>query len=178
MTQNAIIKISKLGGRVATSFELKPDAVALAEISTSLELSALRKLVFSGEISPQGSSDWELKGHLGATVVQPCVVTLEPVTTRIEEDVIRIYLANWSTPQETETEMTEDDSVEPLRDIIDLTALAAEVLALAIPQFPRAANAQLGEFNITEPGAVPLSDESAKPFAGLAALKDKLGKTD
>jgi uncharacterized metal-binding protein YceD (DUF177 family) len=106
------------------------------------------------------------------------VVTLEPVTTRIEEEVIRIYLANWSTPQETETEMTEDDSVEPLRDIIDLTALAAEVLALAIPQFPRAANAQLGEFNITEPGAVPLSDESAKPFAGLAALKDKLGKTD
>jgi hypothetical protein len=44
----------------------------------------VRKLRFIGTLEPEGAQDWRLTADLGATVVQPCVVTLAPVTTRLE----------------------------------------------------------------------------------------------
>ena len=41
-----------------------------------------------------------------------------------------------------------------------------------------AADAELGAGRFAEPGVDTLSDEDVKPFAGLAALRDKLGKDD
>jgi hypothetical protein len=55
-------------------------------------------------------------GRLGATVVQPCVATLAPVTTRIETGVTRRYLADWQEPEGEEAEMPEDDTTEALPD--------------------------------------------------------------
>ena len=66
-----------------TAFEITPDkADALAALAAELGVNALRKLRFAGEIKAMGKKDWKLAGRLGATVVQDCVVTLEPVTTR------------------------------------------------------------------------------------------------
>ena len=67
--------------------------------------------------------------------------------------------------------MPEDDSVEALPDYVDLMDVLGESLALALPDFPRADGARLGEAVFTESGAEPLSDEAVKPFAGLASLK-------
>jgi uncharacterized metal-binding protein YceD (DUF177 family) len=50
----------------------------------------------------------------------------------------------------------------------------AEALALALPLYPRAPGAELGEAAFTEPGKPVLRDEDARPFAGLAHLRDKL----
>lgn len=71
--------------------------------------------------------------------------------------------------------MPEDDSVEPLPDVIDVGVVATEALALALPLYPRAEGAELGEAVFTAPGEAPLRDGDLKPFAGLAALKDRLG---
>ena len=143
---------------------------------TDLGLSEVKKLRLTGILKPRGQRDWVFDGHLGATIVQPCVVTLTPVTTRIEEDVARHYVESWVEPEEGEAEMPEDDTLEPLPDVIDLLALASEALALAIPDYPRAEGVELGEAFFVEPGVEAMSDEAAKPFAGLAALKEKLSK--
>ena len=141
---------------------------ALAE---ELGLLGLRTLSFSGEIAPTGRRDFMLTGVLGATVVQPCVVTLEPVTTRLDVPVLRTYVAGFAEPEGDEVEMAEDDSVEPLPAVIDPAAVMAEALALALPLYPRKAGAELGEAVYAAPGVVPMTDEAARPFAGLAALK-------
>ena len=53
-----------------------------------------------------------------------------------------------------------------------------EALSLSVPEYPRAAEAELGEMTAEPEGAAPISDEDVKPFAGLAGLRDKLsGKT-
>ena len=62
-----------------------PDAAARGALAEELGLLDLRKLRLSGRITPDGDSGWRLDATLGATVVQPCVVTLQPVTTRIDE---------------------------------------------------------------------------------------------
>lgn len=174
MSDPTRLRVADLPQNAAIGFDLRPDAGAMRALADDLGLTGLRKLRFVGEVSAQGRRDWALSGRLGATVVQPCVVTLEPVTTRIETDVSRLYVAGLQGPDETEVEIPEDDSIEPLGPIIDLGTLMAEALALALPLYPRKEGSDLGEAVFAEPGQVPLRDEDTRPFAGLAGLRDKL----
>ena len=178
-TDKTILRLPDLQNRADTSFALEPDAETRAKIRDALGINALRKLRFTGKLVPVGQKDWQLVADLGATVVQDCVVTLEPVTTRIEEKVIRNYMADFvEEPQMGETEMFEDDTVEPLPTTIDLVQIMEESLSLYIPDFPRADGVELGQAVYTEPGVKPMTDEDARPFAGLAALKNALDKGD
>ncbi|ETW14340.1 hypothetical protein ATO8_00485 [Roseivivax marinus] len=163
----------------ATRFALSPDASARTALAEELGVSSIRKLVFDGEIRPAGKNGFTLEGTLGATVVQPCAVTLAPVTTRIDSKVVRRFR-----PEErlesfeagSEVEMPEDDTVEPLGASIDPAAVMAEALSLEIPDYPRAEDADEGDGDAeTRPaGAEPIRDDDLKPFAGLAGLRDKL----
>jgi uncharacterized metal-binding protein YceD (DUF177 family) len=157
-------------------FGLAPDAETRAALAEALGILAIRKLTFDGRIAPEGAEDLRLTARLGATVVQPCVVTLAPVTTRIDEDVTRLYLAELpATPEGDEVEMPEDDTAEPLPREIDLAQVMAEALALALPPWPRAEGVDPVEISVTEPGQTAMTDEDAKPFAALRSLRGKLG---
>lgn len=174
-------RVSELSTRHPTRVLLQPDAEARADLAGLMGLSALKKLRFEGEIAPAGAQGWTLRASLGATVVQPCVVTLDPVTTRIDERVERLYV-----PEDlfedheagSETEMPEDVSVEFLGTVISAHDAMVESLSLALPQYPRAPQAALGEAVFSEDGIAPMTDEDAKPFAGLAGLRDKLNNKD
>ncbi len=162
--------------RDGTAIRLEPGPKTLQRLAAELQLLGLRKLRLEGRLEPEGGGrDWRLTGHLGATVVQPCTVTLEPVTTRLEEPVTRRFVEGWEAPEPgTETEMPEDDSTEPLSREIDLAAVLTEALALALPLYPRADAASFAPVAVAEPGQTPMTDEDAKPFAGLAALRAQL----
>lgn len=168
------LRVSGLSQNAATPFELRPSKARLAELVTELDLLGLRKLSFVGEISALGAADWQLDATLGATVVQPCAVTVEPVTTRIDVPVRRIYQKDFIEVDAPEAEIPEDDAVEALSQWIDPAEVMIEALVLNLPLYPRAPDAQLGAFNVSEPGVQPMTDEDARPFAGLAALKDQL----
>ena len=172
-------RVSALSPNRPTGFDLRPDAETRKAYAEEIGISAIRKLSFRGDIVPAGKDGWRLEGTLGATVVQPCVVTLAPVATRIDEQVTRRYLpaAQIDTPEPgSEIEMPEDDTVEPLGDTISPQAVMIEALVLTLPLYPRAEEAALGEAVYTEEGAEPLRDSDLKPFSGLAGLRDKLDK--
>ena len=61
---------------------------------------------------------------------------------------------------------------------IDVAAIGIEALALALPLYPRARGAEFAEAVFAAPGVAPLKSEDLKPFAGLAALADKLKKPE
>lgn len=162
-----------------TTFSLSPGVEDRTRLAEEFSIIAIRKLSFVGEIAPDGSKDLRLAAKLGATVVQPCVVTLDPVTTRVEELVTRSYLAELpDLPEGDEFEMPEDESAEPMPREIDLFQVMSEALALALPPWPRAEGADPVDLVVTEPGKRPMSDDDAKPFAELRSLRDQLGKTD
>jgi uncharacterized metal-binding protein YceD (DUF177 family) len=172
------LRLGDLPGRKPTRFRLEPDEAARAALAARLDLLALKKLRFEGTLTPKGRGDWTLSATLGATVTQPCVATLAPVTTRIDEAVERIYSAHYAEPEGDEVEIPEDDRLEPLPETLDLAAVIAEALALALPLYPRAAEPGAGDAIATPPGAEPLTEESVRPFAGLKALKDRLDGGD
>ncbi|MDF1728676.1 MAG: DUF177 domain-containing protein [Sulfitobacter sp.] len=172
------LRVAGLSQGSENGFALQPGADQLAAIAQELDLLALRKVRFTGRVVPQGGSDWRLEGTLGATAVQACVVTLAPVTTRVDVPVTRQYLAHYDQPDDPEAEMPEDETIEPLGTWIDPEAVLIEALSLALPDYPRAEEAELGEMVVTEPGQKPMTNEEAKPFAGLASLRDALEKKD
>ncbi|MEM6610323.1 MAG: DUF177 domain-containing protein [Pseudomonadota bacterium] len=153
--------------------QILPDAAWRASLQASMNLTALRKVRLAGQIAVIDGG-LVLTAQFGATVVQPCVVTLEPVQTRIEAPVRRTYLDNLPVPAGDEAEIPQDDSLEALGPVIDLAEVLAEALSLNLPLYPRAAGAELGQTIFTGDDATPMTDEDTKPFAGLEALKSDL----
>ncbi len=168
------LRTGALSPRKPTRFNLHPDAETRARMADALGLVALPAFQFRGEIRPTGHRDFVLHADLTAEVIQPCSVTLAPVPASIAEPVRRTYLADWQEPQGDEVEMTEDDSQEALPEVIDVGAVAMEALELALPAYPRAPGVALGEAVFAPPGSAPLRDDDVKPFASLAALRDRL----
>ncbi|MFT4715014.1 MAG: uncharacterized metal-binding protein YceD (DUF177 family) [Paracoccaceae bacterium] len=165
---------SKAGKHV---FDISPTVEERARIAADLGILKLRKVRLQGVLSSVDKSDWQLVSKLGATVEQACVVTNEPVVTRIDIDISRLYLAEFQDePVSSENEFNGRDDVEALDSQVDLGALLIESLALNLPDYPRAPGAELEESQFSPPGTKPIDETETKPFASLAALRDKFDK--
>lgn len=172
------ITFRKLDGSRPTPVRYEPDADTRKAVAAMLGLRALRKFALRGALRPEGKG-WRLEAMLGATVVQDCVVTLDPVTTRIDVPVVRVWepAARGETADapEAEIEIDPDTDREPLPASIRIDEIATESLALEIPAFPRAEGAELAETLAGPPGCEPLTDAAMNPFAVLSKLRDKDG---
>lgn len=166
------LRTGGLSTRKPTHFTFAPDADARAAIAKALDIPGVNSLNFAGAITPSGRDELTLTGTLTAAVVQACVVTLAPVAARITEVVRRRYVADLPMPEGDEVEMPEDDTTDPMPEVIDLAEVATEALALALPLYPRAPGATLGTAVFADGGVAPLTEPDLKPFAGLA---EKLG---
>jgi len=163
-----------LSPRKPTRFSYRPDAGERKALAEDLGLLALYRLDLTGEIRPAGRDELVLEATLTAAADQACSVTLAPVPAQVSEPVRRRYVAGLETPEGDEVEMPEDDSVEPMPEVIDLAEIAAETLALALPLYPRAPGAEFAEGLHAADGVTPLTDADLKPFAGLQGLAAKL----
>ncbi|MGQ0566396.1 MAG: YceD family protein [Gemmobacter sp.] len=165
------LPVRLLPARKPTRFDLTPDDATRRHLAAETGLIALPFLRFRGEVRPQGRRDLLLTATLEAVVVQPCSVTLAPVTSRLSAAVERRYLADYAEPAGDEVELDGDDTEEPMPEVIDAGLVATEELILALPLYPRATGAHLGEAAFAPPGAAPLEETARRPFAGLAALQ-------
>jgi uncharacterized metal-binding protein YceD (DUF177 family) len=183
-TWGGTVRLSDLSNAREHSFTLVPSADDLKALRETLDLLGLKKLRFEGTLTPASKRDWQLTARIGATAVQACVATLEPVTTRIDAPVTRLYTSDFKDPalataeNESEIEVPEDDSVEPIPLSLSLADVAVEALALALPDYPRAQGAELPETQFAQPGTNAMTDADTKPFASLKSLRDKLEKGD
>jgi uncharacterized metal-binding protein YceD (DUF177 family) len=171
-----VIRVRDLPRRGGFAFEIVPSPEEAAAIARLLGARSLRKMRLAGAITPHGEG-FALEARLGASVVQSCIVTLEPVTTRIDTDLHRLFLPE-AAPATGEIEIgpDEDDAIEPLAERIDLGLVAIEALALALPAYPRRAGAALPEEGHDPPPAG--EDGGSRPLAALAGLRDRLKDRD
>ena len=173
-----VLDVARLRGVEGFDFDLAPDAAEAAALARLMGAQAVRKLRFRGRMSAAGDGAWRLVASLGATVTQTCVVSLEPVATRIDTPVLRLFVPG-AAPDGPEVVVGEDDDeeeeIEPLGAAIDLGLVATEALALALPAYPRRADARLEVAASASPEAAPLPEVEVKPFAGLAALRARMG---
>jgi uncharacterized metal-binding protein YceD (DUF177 family) len=129
-------------------------------------LNALPRLEADFDLTHTGSGRVHVSGRVAATVVQTCVVTLEPVESIIEEAVDLTFQPEGASGGAAGGlhAVDAEDPPEMLRDgVVDLGAIATEFLLLGIDPYPR------------KPGVVfdapATGDPSSHPFAALGALK-------
>jgi len=147
--------------------EIAADTDTRAAVAKIAELRDLPRLQADFEVTRHGADGLRVTGRVSATVGQTCVVTLEPLTNEVVEqiDLLFVLPTAKSEVEEKEEELTaNEDETEPLvGGSIDLGALATEFLVLGLDPYPR------------KPGAVfqPLQHAASgdSPFAALAALK-------
>ena len=170
-----IVRVSSLNNTVDFEFDDVPTEDETNEMAALFDVVSIRKMRFQGVIAPFEDNGWLLEGKLGVSVSQNCVVTLERVRTRLDLDVRRIFTP-MAEPDENEITLdaSHNDEIEPLGKEIDLGLVAMEALALAIPEYPRVEGAELPESSFSPPETSDIEEEAPKPFAGLAALKEKL----
>lgn len=146
--------------------DLAPDAASRRAIATMAGLLDLPRLEASFDVTRRGSDGLHVLGRVTATVVQSCVVTLDPVENQIDEAVDLTFLPDHGLAALADG-LQSLEAGEPPEVLgnghVDLGALATEFLLLGIDPYPR------------KPGAVfdapARENPGSHPFAALAGLK-------
>ncbi len=168
----------RLGSQV-TLEEVSATSHERAALARRFGLLGLDLLRATAKIAPVDGTAGLLRlgGHLSAEVSQACVVTLEPVASRVEADFTLLYsLEPGPAPAPVGPEAVEaaevvvdpeaEDPPEPLGPGgLDLGESVAQQLALALNPYPRAPGEALAQV----PGAPVAAD--AGPRAGFAVLE-------
>ena len=142
----------------------------LAAFAAAVGVVAMTSLDVDVHVKPYRGDGLAVAGRVRAEVAQTCVVTLEPVTNVIDEEVEATFRPEDKLKphlvHDEEDGLSIDASVaadDPLvGGAIDLAAIAVEFLALGLDPYPR------------KPGVAfeaPSDGAAASPFAGLSKLK-------
>ena len=160
-------------GLAETASTVEADPEEREALARHLGLESLERLEARLHITPEDGMI-TVRGTLMAELTQSCVITLEPVKSRIEASIQRLYgpgETEGAGDEDVDLTLESDDPPDPIIDgVIDLGSAVSEQLALEIDPFPRAPGAGFGGYESEESG-------EEKPFAALGALKDKLEKT-
>ncbi len=169
------VTVSKLPGK-GLMVKAEADAQQRANLARAHGLQRVEHFAYDLHLSPWKGRCVRIRGDVGAVIVQPCTVTLEPVRTEIDEAIETVFVPDDSRlarPQIVEGELIvspEGDDVPETfsHGRIDIGALAEEFFELAIPLYPRAEGAQLPD---DLDSAATDNADPQNPFAVLSALK-------
>jgi uncharacterized metal-binding protein YceD (DUF177 family) len=143
-----------------------------ARIARWANVDAVDTLDAKFDLRKLSSTRFALDAGLVADIVQSCVVTLEPVKTRVERSFTRELILTEAIRQVAKivdidlTPVDEDGREEIANLRYDLAAPLLEELVLAIDPYPRAPGVEF------EPPA-DAADEVTHPFAALKDLKSQ-----
>ena len=148
---------------------IEASAEQRAALAARNGIPGIEKLLAELTVEHWSGDGYRVSGSIQATAVQECVVTLEPVTTAIDEPIdVTFVPVGSSLAREDEGELVldpeGDDPPETFTPpYIEVGGLAEEMFALALDPYPRAADADLPDA-ATDTG-------NANPFAALAKLR-------
>ena len=169
------VETAELSRKDGYKFDIRLDSRDRRRLATDVGVSSLAKLRFTGEIKFSPPSDWLLDAKLGATAIQPCVLTLDPVRTRIESVVHRRFspVSDIQAPGSC-VPMPEDENLEPIPDEIDLRALIRESLVLELPLYPKRKGVDLESCRSWPETADEEIRKTERPFAVLSEFRKQL----
>lgn len=141
--------------------EIAATAEECAALARRFELIALDRLDASVTLERRPGETVLLSARFEAAFAQPCVISLDPVPDTLAAEFTLLYGPPEAAPDGADAE-GDGPAYEPLDgDAIDIGEAVAQEFSLALPQFPRAADAAI------ETGPDPERDS---PFARLRRL--------
>lgn len=121
-----------------------------------------------------------VEGRLRGTIIQACVLSLEPVPQELDDAFRLVFAENLSDERDPESGEAvlnaQADAPEPLAgNMLDVGEIVAEQLSLTADPYPRRAGIKLEDVlpKLRTAGRRGPPEQRRHPFAGLAALRDK-----
>ncbi len=164
-----VVDVRHLGGEVL-AVALSASEAERAALAERLDTLAVDRLDATLRVVREPGRMIRVEGRMRASVVQACVVTLDPVPSEIDETVDILYTEDMTVSEpepDPNIDLEECDWPEPVEDgRIDLGEAMAQQLALALDPYPRASGAEIDpRFGRTSPAE---EVETHRPFADLA----------
>lgn len=136
-----VVEVPKRRGKTVT-LAIAAAPAERAALARRFDLLALDRLEAGLQLELQRDGIVQVSGTLVAELEQSCVVTLEPVPSRLAEEFTLLY-----GPPEADSEIELDGEAEPVEpfegDRIDVGEAVAQQLSLALDPFPRAPGATI-----------------------------------
>ena len=167
---DALLRFDRLPS-AGRELDVAPDSEALAAMAVILKVTAVESF-HAALTAVKLRGGIRVQGRLTARIVQPSVVTFDPVSQDIDEPVDRLFVQGPDKPHnpapgaEIFVDLEDEDMPDHVEgNEVDLSALLIETLALAIDPYPRLPGESLDTLGID------VSDKEEGPFAGLKSLK-------
>jgi uncharacterized metal-binding protein YceD (DUF177 family) len=149
-----------------TEHDIAAEPDERAALARRFALLALDRLEARVRLTRLAGGLVRLAAELSAEVVQECVVSLEPVTSRLEDRFTLLYGEGREDAGEVMLS-GEAELVEPAPGgVVDIGEAVAQQLSLALDPFPRAPG-------VAAPEASAGAAGSQSPFAALSRWKEK-----
>jgi hypothetical protein len=169
-----VLRLPRKGMPVAIDADERQRA-ALAGVHGLLSVESFRADLL---VTPWKGDGVRIAGRVGGAIVQPCVVTLDPVPATVDEAVEAIFIPVGSSLARHMSDPSGEILVDPdgpdapelfSGDTIDVGALAEEFFALGIDPYPRSGGAAGGVVHAEG------DDDPAppSPFAALGKLRQR-----
>ncbi|SOE17344.1 uncharacterized protein DUF177 involved in 23S rRNA accumulation [Hoeflea halophila] len=174
------VKVSHVSAN-PISVKISADAADLERLARQWHVPEVQSFETELELGRWKRDGVRVKGHVRSTIVQECVVTLDPVTQTIEEEVETIFLPENSRLTKRTLDVNGEMFLDPdgpdlpelfSGDSIDVGAVAAEFAALSIDAYPRKEGLEYADRIESDSS----TDKKPSPFAVLQGLKG--GKSD
>jgi uncharacterized metal-binding protein YceD (DUF177 family) len=169
------VKVGHISANAVT-VTLEANEKERADLAHLWKILSVEKLTAELQISRWKKDGVRLRGHVNSEITQACVVTLEPVSDKISEDIEQIFvpegsrLARLVLDERGEMVLDPDGDDIPeafVGDTVDAGAVICEAIALAINPYPRKAGVNFsGHIESTEK-----DDKKPSPFAVLKDWK-------
>ncbi len=165
---DAILRVDKLpqGGK---ELVINADEGQLKAIADLMQIERVNNFTAKLLITPIREG-FIVNGKLQATITQLSIISLEPITQKIDENLKRLFLFGQEETQKDSSEIFIDIESDDLPDYylgkeVDFSDFLLEILALAIDPFPKKEGERL-EFKDNNEAKAQNS-----PFAKLKKLK-------
>ena len=158
-------------GSTGTELTIEADAEERDALARRFGIAAIHALAARFVATPWRRGGVELRGDVAAEVELVSVVSLEPFTTEVADNIVRYFQAETAPghhPAVLSVESLEDEEPDVISGgAIDLGEIAAESLALALDPYPR----KPGEVFQHESDQMAEERRQESPFAVLSRLK-------
>ncbi|MEK1887208.1 MAG: DUF177 domain-containing protein [Phyllobacterium sp.] len=161
------------------NIKIEADEKERAALRDFHELEDVKSFKADLQIVPWKKDGIRIRGKVRADIVQACVVTLEPIETRIDTDIDTLFvpensrLARLPLDENGELVISAEGPDIPetfSSDTLDAGAIAEEFFELAIDPYPRKQGVEAAPPLTVDVGDD--NDDVAKPVNPFAALKD------
>lgn len=169
------VKVSHVSANPIT-VKISADAADLNRLARQWRVPQVLSFQAELELGRWKRDGVRVKGHVSASIIQDCVVTLDPVKQQIEEDLETVFLPENSRLAKRTLDGNGEMFLDPdgpdlpevfSGDSIDVGAVAAEFAALSIDEYPRKEGLEFGDRIESD----STSDKKPSPFAVLKGLK-------